>query len=157
MKPIASKHFISKNSPLSQEMKMSILVADLVRIMRNVSPLCSNTERTEHIQHFINRLQFSGYPQKDRIAIFQKANQKYKKIVNNDKDGKRPMYCGKFWNRQIRDEEKSKKRSTWFTKGGFETVLFVDATPRSELAKECRGILQDAELKIKVLERSGKL
>ena len=66
------------------------------------------------------------------------------------------MYCGKFWNRQIRDEEKSKKRSTWFTKGGFETVLFVDATPRSELAKECRGISKDAGMRIKVVERSGK-
>ena len=103
--------------------------------MRNVSPLCSNTERTEHVQHFINRLQFSGYPQKDRITIFQKANQKYNRIVDNDISGKCPMYRGKFWNRQVRDEEKSKKRNTWFAKGGFETVLFVDATSRSELAK----------------------
>ena len=61
MKPIASKHVINKNSALLQETKMKILVADLVRIMLNVSPLCSNTERTEHIQHFINRLQFLGY------------------------------------------------------------------------------------------------
>ena len=157
MKPIASKHVINKNSALSQETKINILVADLVRIMRNVSPLCSNTERTEHVQHFINRLQFSGYPQKDRITIFQKANQKYNKIVDNDISGKCPMYRGKFWNRQVRDEEKSKKRNTWFAKGGFETVLFVDATPRSELAKECRGILKEAELKIKVVEKSGKL
>ena len=67
------------------------------------------------------------------------------------------MYREKFWKRQISDEEKSKKRSTWFTKGGFETVLFVGATPCSELAKECRGILKDTGLKIKVVERSGKL
>ena len=39
MKPIASKHVISKTSALSEETKMNILVADLVRIMRNVSPL----------------------------------------------------------------------------------------------------------------------
>ena len=42
-------------------------------------------------------------------------------------------------------------------KGGFQTVLFVDATPRSELGERCRGILKEAELKIKVVERSGKL
>ena len=34
---------------------------------------------------------------------------------------------------------------------------FVDATPRSELAQECRGILKKAQLKIKVVEKSGKL
>ena len=66
------------------------------------------------------------------------------------------MYRGKFWNRQTRDEERSKKRNKWFAKGDFETVLFMDATPRSELAKECRNIMKEAELKIRVVERSGK-
>ena len=32
----------------------------------------------------------------------------------------------------------------------------MDATPRSEVAKECRGILKEAELKIKLVEKSGK-
>ena len=68
------------------------------------------------------------------------------------------MYRGKFWNRQVRDEEKSKKRNIWFAKEASKPFSsFVDATPRSELAKECRGILKEAELKIKVVERSGKL
>ena len=57
----------------------------------------------------------------------------------------------------MRGEEWSKNWNTLFTKGRFETVLFVYATPRSEQAKECREILKDAELKIKVVERSGKL
>ena len=32
----------------------------------------------------------------------------------------------------------------------------MDATPRSVLAKECRKIMKEAELKIRVVERSGK-
>ena len=64
---------------------------------------------------------------------------------------------GTFWNRQVRDEVKSKKWDTWFSKGGFEKVLSMDATPCSKPAKEYRGILKEAELKIKVVERSGKL
>ena len=35
----------------------------------------------------------------------------------------------------MKDEEKSKKRNTCFAKGGFETVLFVDATPCSEMQR----------------------
>ena len=54
---------------------------------------------------------------------------------------------------QRRRKEEEKK---WVTKGNFETVLFVDAMPRSELAKECRKIMKEAEHKIRVVVRSGK-
>ena len=45
-KLIASKHVVNKKSALSQEMKMDTLVADLLRIMRNVSPLCCEQHGT---------------------------------------------------------------------------------------------------------------
>eukprot|EP00794_Sanderia_malayensis_P004077 gene4077-4631_t len=156
MKPMASKQVLNKDSALSQESKTNILVADLVKVMRNVSPLCSNIERTKHIQRFVNWLQFSGYPQKDGISIYKRANQNCMKIVENDNNGICPMYRGKFWNRLERVEERCRKRNTWFEKGDYETLLFVDATPGSQLAKECRKIMKAAELKIKVIERSGK-
>ena len=45
MKPMSSKHLINNNSALSPQTKVSNLVADLVRTMRNVSPQCQNDER----------------------------------------------------------------------------------------------------------------
>ena len=94
-KLIASKHVVNKKSALSQEMKMDTLVADLVRIMRNVSPLCcSNTERTEHIQTFRKPPTILSLSTKDRTSPFLKASQKFKVIVNNDKNGEFPMYRG---------------------------------------------------------------
>ena len=42
------------------------------------------------------------------------------------------MHRGKYWNRLIRDEERRNKRNTWFTKGYFNTVLFVDVMLLSE-------------------------
>ena len=34
-------------------------------------------------------------------------------------------------------------------------MMFVDATPGSELARKCRSILKEAKLKIRVVEKSG--
>ena len=81
MKKIASKNVINKNSAISQDAKINILVADLVRIMRNVSQHCEMNERTQHVQHFLHRMQFSGYPQEDRIKVYKKAKGKFEKIV----------------------------------------------------------------------------
>ena len=48
------------------------------------------------------------------------------------------------------------KRNKWYERGGYETVMFVDATPNGELAAECKKALKDSELGIRVVERSGK-
>ena len=156
MKTIASRSLINKNSAISQDAKINILVADLVRIMRNVSQQCENKERAKHVQHFVNRMQFSGYTQEDRFKVYRKAKRKFDKIVERDITGECPMYRGKFWDRERREMEKMEKRNKWYERGGYETVMFVDATPNGELAAECKKALKDSELGIRVVERSGK-
>ena len=52
MKEMSNKGVIRKNSALTMSTKTNILVADLVRVMRNVSPLCVENERTTHVQNF---------------------------------------------------------------------------------------------------------
>ena len=59
MKSIASQNGINKESALSMQTKISILVSDLVRVMRNVLVQCNGEERSKHVQHFIHRMQFS--------------------------------------------------------------------------------------------------
>ena len=45
MKPMANKYLINNRYALSTAMKTNILVADLVRVMRNVSLQCAESER----------------------------------------------------------------------------------------------------------------
>ena len=77
MKSISSKHVVNKESALPPRTKTNILTADLVRIMRNISPDCERVERTKHIQQFLNRMQFSGYNERDRVTIYRKACAKF--------------------------------------------------------------------------------
>ena len=110
MKKIAIKSVINKDSATSQYAKVNIFVADLVRIMRNVSQHCEMNERTQHVQHFLHRMQFSSYSQEDRIKVYKKAKRKFEKIIERDRTGECPMYRGKFWQRERREAEKAEKK-----------------------------------------------
>ena len=71
-------------------------------------------------------------------------------------DKVKPLYRSKDWNRTERVKERERKKGTWFKGDGSEAVFFVDATPESELAKECRKEFKKSGLKVKVVERSGR-
>ena len=134
---------------------MNILSADLLRIMRNVSPLCTEEERTNHVQHFIHRMQYSGYSVQDRVDVYRNARRRYESILKNDRDGIVPLYRGKFWELEERTRKKREKADNWYKSGGYETVMFVDATPNEKLANECRKIVRNAGLKIRIVEKAG--
>ena len=91
-----------------------------------------------------------------RVQVYKKAKRKFDNIIEKDRKGECPMYRSKSWERGRRDREKAEKKKTWYAKGGYETVLFVDSTPNSELAKQCHKALREAELKIRVVERAGQ-
>ena len=156
MKPMANKHVVHRDSGISYQSKINILVADLVRIMCNVSRLCKEEERTRRVQEFMTRMQYSGYSKSERSAVLIKANHKYEKKIEEDTTGERPMYRSKTWNAEERRKEKIAKKTNWYKKGGYDTVFFVDATPDQELANKCREIFKKAELNIKVIEKSGQ-
>ena len=157
-KPMANPFVVHKNSAISEKNKQSILVADLTRVMRNVSAKCTEQERINKIQHFISRMQYSGYGMEERIKIYKAAKRRYNEMVRKDATGETPMYRARDWNREERVRLKELKKRTWY-KGGkedSEAVFFVKATPEGRLAERCRKEFKRAGLKVKVIERTGK-
>ena len=100
-------------------------------------------------------MQYSGYSQADRITVYKKAKERFERMVKDDKDSETPLYRGKMYQQATREKEKVNKRRNWYGKGGHETVMFVDSTPGSKLAKEFREVLHSCDLKIRVVERTG--
>eukprot|EP00794_Sanderia_malayensis_P016493 gene16493-18133_t len=111
MKKISSKHLINKGSALSNEMKSNVLVADLVRVMRNVSLKCDEEERMKHIQHYINRMQFSGYKQNERVNTYKRAKGIFDKMIQRDQEGECPLTEENFGNAR-KDKVGKRKRNT---------------------------------------------
>ena len=48
---------------------------------RNVSSQYNRKERPKHVQHFIRRMQFSGYAQEDKVLVYKKARKLFDNIV----------------------------------------------------------------------------
>ena len=89
--------------------------------------------------------------------MYRKAKKRFDEMLRKDRDKECPLYRSKFWNRDEREREKKKKKTSWFKRGKkkYETVMFVDVTPRSEMAEKFQKVLNEVKLPIKVVEKSG--
>ena len=154
MKPVSSRYVVHKKSAMSYNAKINILTNELIRIMRNISCHVTLEEKQSHIQYFMYRLQFSGYSKADKIKIYKKSQSKFTERLNKDKEGLIPLHRSKFWNLNERKQHNNKQ--TWYTKGGYKSTFFVEATPNEELKRKCESIIKNCGLKIKVLEKTGK-
>ena len=60
------------------------------------------------------------------------------------------------WNKEARELDKKNKKD-WYTKGGYEYIAFVPATPGSELMKNIEeSIAPCNKIKVKVVEKPGQ-
>ena len=151
-KAMSSKHVLHKESAISRGSKINILVNELLRVMRNTSLRVQQEEKDKHIQHFINKMQFSGYNQEDRVQVYQKAKRKFE-----EKTRGREVYphVDKATRMKESTREKVQKRKEWFKQGKYKGVFYVDATPGGSLAKECQKVLDRCDIPIKTMEKTG--
>ena len=151
-KEMSSRYLVHKNTAIPQSSKMNILVNELLRVMRNTSLRIMQAEKDSHVQHFITKMQLSGYNQEDRIHVYQKA----KRIFAEKVDGKEVYpHVDKFARQSEMTREKIHKKRTWFKNGRYKSVFYVDATPDGSLANDCQKILNRCELPVKVMEKTG--
>ena len=101
------------------------------------------------------KIQYSGYGKEFRHEIAKSAIKAFNKIVHDDEDGIRPMYRTRRYEAAERKEAKSRKKTEWYTKGGFESVIFIPATPDSKLKKRYEDTVRKTQFKFKVVEKSG--
>ena len=69
--------------------------------------------------------------------------------------GERPMHRLKGWRKDEREVEKSGKRDDWYKSGGDEVVIFVPATPGSQLQNKYQSEIRNRWYKIKVVKKAG--
>ena len=105
-------------------------------------------------------MQYSGYKEKIRSEVLDSALKAYSRIEKAVRDGKRPRYRGKNWQKTERAINKREKKKNWFKNGrveeeAYKSVLFVQPTPGSKLRKAYEEEIKQSKCKIKVVERAG--
>ena len=96
------------------------------------------------------------YSKKFRYEVVDSALKAYKTRNEADQEGERPLHRLKEWGKDEREQEKVRKKNDWYKRGGNEAVIFVPATPNSQLlqSKHQKEIKQQG-FKIKVVEKAG--
>ena len=155
IKDTASKLLINVNSALAWAQTRTILTQLCLRVMLNCSHNLSEDRRIELLQEFCKRMQASGYDKKMRYEILKSADVAYNRIIDSHDQGDRPMYRRRQWNKKERQKQRLTKGNNWYQGHSEESVIFVHATPGSELAKLYKQKIRESALKIKVVEKAG--
>ena len=138
------------------------MVNEALRRLRNTSRILGPEVQNSHLSDFMFKLKNSGYTKKFRVEVLMSAKAAYKKQVENENLGLKPLYRNRSQILIDRAKKKNQKYN-WFKGKGhqnFTSVLFVPPTPGSKLAKMIQE--REAELnknskgRIKVVEQGGQ-
>lgn len=155
-KEVSSNAVIHAQSALSWQVKRSVLSQEVLRVLLNCSEDVPWEDKARHASKMVLRMQYCGYTKKFRYEVVASALKAYDAIQEHARNGERPLYRPYEWNREERDREKSEKRLGWYRKGGYESVIFVPSTPRSELQQKYQREIDRHGLRIRAVERGGR-
>ena len=76
-------------------------------------------------------------------------------MEENQAKGDTPLHRTRQWKRKERERMKRVKKETWYQKGGYESTIFVPATPSGALRRRMQKKIDETDMRIKVIEKTG--
>ena len=144
----------------SQKMKMSVMVEEGVRRLRNHSRGLDTERRRQVIEDWCRKLRRSGYPATIRHEVIKAASERFKKMCHEEDTGVRPIHRSREWKIEERRREKETKKTRWHKRkeDQVSVPLLLDPT-QGQMTKEMKGVCQKVEevtgWRIPVVERAG--
>ena len=158
-KPMANQLLMLYDSAMPEKVKRTTLSQEVIRILRNCHPDLPWQTKCQHLNAFTERMRDSGYPESFRYEVIQSGLNGYRKMVEVEEAGGRPVNRLQKSDQIDRKRQKDIKKDTWYKNGLYSTVLFVPCTPGSKLAKELKEVearsADDREWRVKIVEMGG--
>ena len=152
-KGMTTKAVVHAKSALPTQTKRTVLTQEVLRILLHCSKHVKWETVCSHINKFMKKMQFSGYSQPFRCTVVDSALNAIKLIREKEALGIRPINRPKEWRRVEREKEKLEKKQSWYKSGGFDSVLFVPATPESKLKNMYQREVAKSGFRVKVVEK----
>ena len=152
-KEMTTKAVIHAKSALPIQTKRTVLTQEVLRILLHCSKYVEWEIVCSHINKFMKKMQFSGYSQPFRCTVVDSALNAIRLIKEKEALGIRPINRPKEWRREEREKEKLEKKKSWYKSGGFDSVLFVPATPKSKLKNMYQREISRSGFRVKVVEK----
>ena len=160
-KPCTSEIVIPYTSAHSRKMKLSVLVEEGLRRLRNHSRGLEWERSRKVMEDWSRKLRRSGYPATMRHEVIKAAVDKYEKMCMEEDEGVRPIHRPRSWKEKERRREKELKRTNWHQSKAKQVSapLIIDPTA-GEMTKDMRAVCKDFEKvtgwRVPVVERAGK-
>ena len=152
VKDVSSRLLIHSRSAHDVQMKFNVCVNEALRVIKNCSYHLDWEECRSNLEYFVMRLQYSGYDHKYRYKVIEASLKKYEKLmVEYNVDGK--FFQNMIKQRSERSKRKDRKHS-WYSKDGkYQSVMFIPATPESELKNRIQNTANKYKIPIKIVEK----
>ena len=129
-KSTKNPNLLLAESAINANSKRTILTQECLRRIRNTKLELGNGVRNEHLNKFMVKLKNSGYSANYRTQILKSALNAFEKMLEEDRNGTKPLYRNREWNRENRMKDKENKRNNWYKQGkeseiNFTSILFV--------------------------------
>jgi hypothetical protein len=118
-KPIQSKEVILNSLLLSDKVKGTVFVQEGIRILRNCRESLPWSNKTKHLENFMQRLINSDYPHRYRVKVLQSVLAGYRGMVAKLKSVIRPVNRPDSFQSGLRARQKLLKASLWHKRGGY--------------------------------------
>ncbi len=140
---MSCRSILNSQSAHSATCKRGVHTQEMVRRMLNCSRnLNWERDTVPFLNDYMRRMMEAGYKESYRKAFLTNALSIYHKKIEDDEEGKRPLFRDKNWKKEERKREKERKKKNWATKKGHIAPIFVPATPGGELARKMRQIAE---------------
>ena len=158
-KPAANRQVIHASSAQSAACKRSVHVNEVVRRILNTSSRLEWSSYTAHaLSDYFARMKVAGYNEKYRKRTLQQGLRIFDKMLEDARDGVRPVHRPKNWQPIERRRKKRDKKQSWATKNGCVAPIIIPSTPNSELLHMLREVAEaEAEpgVKFNIIEKGG--
>ena len=159
-KPMSSKAVLHEESAHPSACKRSVHVQEIVRRLLNSSPdLDWETEVTPVLTEYMKRMRDAGYGERYRKSVLKQALGIYDAKLKDEREGRRPVYRPKSWQKAERRKKKRESKHEWSTKGGCIAPIFVPASPGGELARRMKRVMdreKKGEINFMIVEMGGR-
>ena len=119
---------IPARSAMSNTVKRTAITQYGLRILRNTKLELEWKVVADLLSEFSERLRDSGYGERFRVEILRSILDGWKKMVEEQKKGGRPVNRPRKWNQEEREDSKQLKKTSWYKAGGYSTVIFCTYT-----------------------------
>ena len=157
-KEVSNPLLITKNSAMPFRTKRASLSCEALRRLRNCSRDLPWEQKAEILSEFSHKLMLSGWDAGARYDFIMAGLTGYHKQLERADAGICPLYRPWDWDREARDRKKLLTKTSWYRPR--DAVMFVPATPNSELRNKIQSVVdnktQELKMSLRVVETSGK-